>query len=72
MAVTSEIAVGELVELSEPVEGAPAGARGGITDVLDVDRVMVELTSLPPEPVLDRIIVVPPSKLRVLEHNRRR
>lgn len=71
MAVTSEIAVGELVELSASVEGAPAGARGGITDVLDADRVMVELTSLPPEPVLDRIVVVPLGKLRVLERTRR-
>lgn len=38
MAVTHEIVVGELVELTEPVEGAPAGARGGVTDVLGPDR----------------------------------
>ncbi|MEZ5078419.1 MAG: hypothetical protein R2725_13365 [Solirubrobacterales bacterium] len=66
MAVAREIAVGELIELSEPVEGAPAGARGGIVDVLDANRVMVELTSLPPEPILDRIIVAPLDKLRIL------
>ncbi len=68
---TREIAVGGLIELCEPVEGAPAGARGGITDVLDPDHVMVELTSLPLEPMLDRIVVVPLDKLRLIEPVRR-
>lgn len=71
MAATREIAVGVLIELREPVEGAPAGARGGITDVLDADRVMVELTTLPPEPIVDRIIVAPLDKLRLIEPARR-
>jgi len=71
MAATREVAVGSLIELREPVEGAPAGARGGITDVLDADRVMVELTSLPLEPIVDRIVIVPPSKLRLIEPARR-
>jgi hypothetical protein len=71
MAAKSEIAVGGLIELREPVEGAPAGARGGITDVLDADRVMVELTSLPLEPIVDRIVVVSLSKLRLIEPARR-
>ncbi|MGB7684606.1 MAG: hypothetical protein WBL45_02340 [Solirubrobacterales bacterium] len=71
MAATREIAIGGLIELREPVEGAPAGARGGIIDVLDSDRVMVELTSLPPEPILDRIVVVPVGKLRLIEPARR-
>lgn len=72
MAVAHEIAIGELVELTEAVEGAPAGARGGITDVLAADRVIVELTSLPAEPILDRIIIVSPDKLRVIESAPRR
>jgi hypothetical protein len=71
MAVTREIAVGELVSLTEPVEGAPAGARGGVTDVLDPDRVIVELTSAPAEPILDRIVVVPIDKLRLVGPARR-
>jgi hypothetical protein len=71
MAATREIAVGGLIELREPVEGAPAGARGGITDVLDADRVMVELTSLPLEPIVDRIVIVPLGKLRLIEPARR-
>lgn len=52
--------------MTKSVDGAPAGARGGITDVLDGDKVIVELTSLPAEPILDRIVVVPVEKLRVL------
>lgn len=66
MAVAREIAIGERVELTEPVDLAPAGARGGITDVLGDGKVIVELTSLPPEPILDRIVVVPVAKLRFL------
>lgn len=72
MAATREIAVGGLIELREPVEGAPAGARGGITDVLDADHVMVELTSLPSKPILDRIVVVPLGKLRLVDPASRR
>jgi hypothetical protein len=71
MAATREIAVGSLIELREPVEGAPTGAQGGITDVLDADRVMVELTSLPLEPIVDRIVVVPLGKLRLIDPARR-
>lgn len=67
MAATREIGIGGLIELRAPVEGAPAGARGGITDVLDPDHVMVELTSPPSKPVLDRIVVVPLDKLRLVE-----
>lgn len=71
MAATREIAVGSLIELRESVEEAPAGARGGIIDLLDADHVMVELTSLPLEPILDRIVVVPLDKLRLIEPRRR-
>ena len=66
MATVREIAIGDSVELTEAIDAAPAGARGGITDVLGEGRAIVELTSLPLEPVLDRIVVVPVSKLRLL------
>lgn len=59
-----EIAIGASVELTEAVDAAPAGARGGITDVLEGGRVIVELTSMPLEPILDRIVIVPVGKLR--------
>lgn len=60
---TREIAIGDSVELTETVEHAPAGARGAITDILD-GKVIVELTSMAAEPILDRIAVVPVAKLR--------
>jgi hypothetical protein len=66
MATVREIAIGDLVELTEAVDAAPAGARGGITDVLGEGKVIVELTSMPPEPILDRIVIVPVDKLRFL------
>lgn len=61
-----EIAIGDLVELTEAVDAAPAGARGGITDVLEGGKVIVELTTLPLDPILDRIVIVPVAKLRFL------
>jgi hypothetical protein len=44
MAATREIAIGGLVELTERVDDAPAGAQGGIADMLDGGKVIVELT----------------------------
>jgi hypothetical protein len=64
---TREIAIGDSVELTETVEHAPAGARGAITDILDDGNVIVELTSMATEPILDRIVVVPLAKLRPVE-----
>lgn len=62
-----ELAIGDVVELTEPVDPAPAGARGGVTDLLDDGKVIVEITTLPLEPILDRIVIVPPATLRLLE-----
>ena len=61
-----ELNVGDVVELTNAIDAAPVGARGGITDILDGDRVIVEVTTLPPEPVLDRIVVVSPAALRII------
>jgi hypothetical protein len=66
MPAIRDIAVGDLVELTEPVDAAPAGARGGVTDVLGEGKVIVELTTLPQEPILDRVVVVPVATLRFL------
>ena len=71
MATARDIAIGDLVELTEAVDAAPAGARGGITDLLDDDTVIVEVTTLPLEPILDRIVVVPLDKLRVVDPAKR-
>lgn len=62
-----EIGLGESVELTVPVEHAPAGARGAITDILDDGEVIVELTSMAGEPILDRVVVVLLAKLRPIE-----
>lgn len=64
MPVTHEIALYDTVELTDAVETAPAGSRGGVVELLDDARVMVEVTTMPPEPLLDRIVVVPLAKLR--------
>lgn len=61
-----EVAIGDVVELTEPVDLAPAGAHGGIADVLD-DRVIVEVMTLPLEPIVDRIVFVPPETLRIVK-----
>ncbi len=64
MPAVREITVLDLVELTEPVTGAPAGARGGVLELRDGDVAMIEITSMPLEPILDRIVFVPFSKLR--------
>lgn len=61
-----EVAIGDLVELTESVDLAPAGSRGGIADVLD-DVVIVEVMTMPLEPILDRIVFVPPETLHIIE-----
>jgi hypothetical protein len=61
-----ELAIGDMVELTKPVDRAPAGARGGIADVLD-DVVIVEVMTMPLEPILDRIVFVHPETLRIIK-----
>lgn len=63
---TREIAIGDTVELTETIGHAPARTRGAITDILADDKVIVELTSMPADPILDRIAVVPLAKLRLV------
>jgi hypothetical protein len=66
MAATREMAIGDLVELTKPSGAALAGATGGVVAMLDDGRVMVELTESPPEPVVDRVVVVARDDLRSL------
>jgi len=67
MATVRHIGLYDKVELLEPVENAPAGATGAVLEFHgDGDLAMVEFTSMPPEPLLDRIVIVPVSKLRLL------
>lgn len=66
MAVTRHITRYDIVELTEPVEEVPAGERGGVLELYDDGTAMVEFTSLPPELGVDRILVAPVGKLRVI------
>jgi hypothetical protein len=66
MAVTHRIAEFDIVELTEPVDDAPAGARGGVLELRSGDTAMVEIT----EPPLDgaaRIVFAPLAKLRAVD-----
>lgn len=56
----------DIVELTEPVEEAPAGARGGVLELRPGGTAMVEIT----EPVLGaaaRIVFAPLRKLRIVD-----
>ena len=56
----------DIVELTEPVDDAPAGARGGVLELLPDHTAMLEIT----EPPLDgaaRIVFVPVAKLRLIK-----
>ena len=63
MAVTREIAAFDLVELAEPVDAAPAGARGGVLEIAPDGMAMVEVTD-PELEGLERIVFCPVSALR--------
>jgi len=71
MTTVREIAELDIVELREDFETAPRGATGGVLDIFEDGMAMVEFTSLPAEMGLDRILVVPLAKLRVVEHAHR-
>ncbi len=47
-----EIALYDTVELAADTETAHAGARGGVVELLDGDKAMVEVTTMPSEPLL--------------------
>ena len=69
MAVAHRIAEFDIVELTERVDDAPAGARGGVLELRPGDTAMVEIT----EPALDgaaRIVFAPLAKLRVIDARR--
>lgn len=57
----------DFVELIEPFDEAPAGARGGLLDIFDGDMAMVEFTNVPGEMDIDKIVIVPLDKLRVVD-----
>jgi hypothetical protein len=70
MAVAHKIAAFDIVELTERVDDAPAGARGGVLELRDSDTAMIEVTKPELGPAA-RIVFAPLSKVRVVEPARR-
>ena len=66
MAIAHRIAEFDIVELTEPVDDAPAGARGGVLELRPGDMAMVEITE-PPLDAAARIVFAPLAKLRVVD-----
>lgn len=70
MAVAHEIAAFDIVELTERVDDAPAGARGGVLELREGDMAMIEVTKPDLGPAA-RIVFAPLSKLRLIDPARR-
>lgn len=69
MATTRDIALYDTVELLEPIDAAPAGARGGVLEFLGENGDIAEIEIMEPslEDALDRIVYAPLSKLRRID-----
>lgn len=66
MAVIREITAFDIVELTEAIDDAPLGARGGVLELRPGGTAMIEIT----EPRLDaaaRIVFAPLEKLRIID-----
>lgn len=57
----------DIIELTEPFCGIPAGATGGLLELMDENTAMVEITSIP-ELDIERIIFPPLTRLRRIGH----
>lgn len=68
MPATDKLEVLDLIELTEPQDGIPAGATGGLLELMDENTAMVEITSLPELDAVERIIFPPLVKLRRIGH----
>lgn len=67
MGVTSKIELHSVVELAEPVEGFPAGRRGGVVDKYSDGTLLVELTDDASLDAPERLVTVTSDKLRLVE-----
>lgn len=63
MLAPSDIAAFDLVELTEAADDAPAGARGGVLELMGRETAMVEVMT-PPLDGLARIVFAPVATLR--------
>jgi hypothetical protein len=71
MTTTKQVTTYDIVELTEPVDDAPAGARGGVLELYDDGKAMIEITSLPGAMDIDRIVIAPVGKLRLIDAHSR-
>jgi hypothetical protein len=73
MATTHDIELLDIVELLEPVDAAPAGARGGVLEFVGERGDIAEIEIMEPsfDDILDRIVYAPLSKLRVVKRRSR-
>ncbi len=71
MAVAHKINAFDIVEFTERVDDAPAGARGGVLELRDADTAMIEVTKPKLGPAA-RIVFAPLSKVRLIEPTPRR
>jgi hypothetical protein len=69
MTETQRLAPFDIVELIEPVDAAPQGARGGLIDELGGDNVIVEVME-PELDGLDRLVFARLDQLRLVKLNR--
>jgi hypothetical protein len=68
MTTVHDISPFDHVELLEPIEDVPAAATGAVLEFRDDGKTaMVEFTSMPAKPLLDRVKFVPIEKLRLVE-----
>lgn len=66
MKAVEGIAEFDIVELMEPVDDAPAGARGGVLELHPDETAMMEITD-PPLDGAARIVFAPVAKLQVVD-----
>lgn len=66
MAVAHKIAAFDIIELTERVDDAPAGARGGVLELREGDMAMIEVTKPDLGPAA-RIVFAHLSKIRLVE-----
>lgn len=69
MATMRDIELLDIVELLEPIDAAPAGARGGVLEFVGDHGDIAEIEIMEPsfDDILDRIVYAPLSKLRRIE-----
>jgi hypothetical protein len=63
MSPARAISAFDLVELTEPVDDAPAGARGAVLELIEATTAMIEVTT-PELDAAERIVFAPLSSLR--------